>query len=85
MIEKPESVLRQEFIDSLVYLINNSQLSPFVVEPIIRDMLVDVQRLIKRQTENETRTYQEALEKEKEQSLKEETEAQEKPKRGRKK
>ena len=39
---KPDSIRRKELIDNIVKSINESMLPPFVVEPIVRDVLTQV-------------------------------------------
>ena len=65
MIEKPISVLRVEFIDALLFLVNNSELPPYVMEPILRDALMEVSRLTKEQFHNEQQEYQRLVAEEK--------------------
>ena len=61
MTEKPISILRMEFANSLVRLINDSGLPPYVVEPILKDVAVETGRLIKEQFEKDNAEYQRAL------------------------
>ena len=58
---KPMSVARSEFIQSLTKLINDSELPPFVVEAILKDLYADVRALTQRQLELDTKSYLEAL------------------------
>lgn len=60
-VTKPMSVARSEFIQSLARLINDSALPPFILEPILKDMLADVRALAQRQLEIDLKSYREAL------------------------
>ena len=60
-IEKPVSLLRADFINSLTILINNSHLSPFIVEPILRDFLGEVQKAANNQYELDRQRYENEL------------------------
>ena len=73
-IEKPTSVLREEFIQHLIGLINNANLPPYVIEPILKDALAEVQNLITIQTEKEKKEYYEALRQQEENQEEKETE-----------
>lgn len=61
MIDKPMSILREEFIDNLVGLINNSGLPLFVIEPILQGCLDDVKINARNQYEYEKMQYEQAL------------------------
>lgn len=62
-IGKPVSMIRMEFITALTELINNSNLPLFIIEPILKDMYNDVRIASQKQTEEEIRQYQKAIEK----------------------
>lgn len=57
-MNKPMSIVRQEFIESLTGLINESGLPAFVLEPILRDFHSDVKLLAQRQLESDLKNYQ---------------------------
>lgn len=59
-IKKPLSVLRAEFIASLTELINSSKLPPFIIEPILKDMYMDIKALSQRQLEIDVKEYEKA-------------------------
>lgn len=61
-VQKPITVARAEFISSMTSMINNSMLPPFIIEPILKDMLNDVRIMAQRQLEQDTKRYQDALE-----------------------
>lgn len=48
-MEKPITVARQEFIEELVKLINESGLPAFVISPILKDTLATVDQLAQQQ------------------------------------
>lgn len=63
-MNKPIMVSRQEFIENLVTLINQSNLPLIVIEPILQGVLSDVNKGIQQQYEKEKADYEEALKKE---------------------
>ena len=56
-IEKPITVARQELVDSLANCINNSNLPLFIVEPILKDVYLEVKSLTQKQYEAEKAEY----------------------------
>ena len=60
-IVKPVTLIRQEFIDTLVDEINNCQLPMFVIEPILQDLLDQVRTAAQKQYESDKRQYEEQL------------------------
>lgn len=60
-IMKPITVARSEFIGNLTTLINESGLPPFIIEPILKDMLYDVRVMAQRQLDKDMQTYHEML------------------------
>ena len=60
-IEKPITVVRQEFIDTLVDYINNCGLPLFIMEPILKDMYLEVKAMSQRQYETEKMQYENSL------------------------
>ena len=48
-IVKPITLIRQEFVDTLVEEINNCQLPMFVIEPILQDLLDQVKVMAQKQ------------------------------------
>jgi hypothetical protein len=61
-VQKPITVARADFISELTTLINNAGLPPFVVEPILKDMLYEVKALAQKQLEQDIEIYRKALE-----------------------
>lgn len=60
-VMKPITVARSEFINSLTTLINESGLPPFVIEPVLKDMLYDVRMMAQRQLDKDMQAYREML------------------------
>ena len=60
-IVKPVTLIRQEFIDTLVDEINNCQLPMFVIEPILQDLLDQVRTVAQKQYESDKKQYEEQL------------------------
>lgn len=56
-VQKPITVARAEFISGITSLINESGLPPFIIEPILKDMLYDVRVMAQRQLEQDTQRY----------------------------
>ena len=60
-IQKPITVARAEFVSGMTSLINNSGLPPFVIEPVLKDMLYDIRAMAQKQLEQDTAHYHEML------------------------
>ena len=60
-IVKPVTLIRQEFVDTLVEEINNCQLPMFVIEPILQDLLDQVRTVAQKQYESDKKQYEEQL------------------------
>lgn len=60
-INKPVMMLREEFIMNMSNLINTSGLPLFIVEPIVRDMLMEINMNVKKQYEMEKAQYEQAI------------------------
>lgn len=60
-IVKPITLIRQEFVDTLVEEINNCQLPMFVIEPILQDLLDQVKVAVKKQYETDKARYEAQL------------------------
>lgn len=60
-ISKPITVARVEFYDNLVNLTNNSMLPPYILEPILKDVYMEVKSMAQRQYESDKRAYEELL------------------------
>lgn len=62
-IVKPITLIRQEFVDTLVEEINNCQLPMFVIEPILQDLLDQVKVMVQKQYEADKIQYEAQLNK----------------------
>ena len=60
-IEKPITVARQEFIDKISDVINNCNLPLFIVEPIMRDVYLEIKSLSQKQYEMDKEEYESKL------------------------
>lgn len=60
-IEKPITMVRQEFIDALTNDVNNCNLPLFIVEPILKDIYLEVKSLLKKQCEIERAEYEQRM------------------------
>ena len=64
MIEKPIIILKKEFTDKVVELVNTSGLPLFVMEPILQNILNAVHMGIEQEYQNAKSEYEAALKKE---------------------
>ena len=60
-IVKPVTLIRQEFVDTLVKEINNCELPMFVIEPILQDLLDQVKVAAQKQYEADKAQYEAQL------------------------
>lgn len=60
-VNKPMSVMRQEFVEQLVESVNNCGLPLFVVEPILQDVLNAVKAAAQEQYKTEKAQYEKQL------------------------
>ena len=60
-IEKPITIIRQEFIDAISNDINNCNLPLFVIEPILRDVYLEIKTLSQKQYEMDKAEYESKL------------------------
>lgn len=59
-MNKPISVARVEFINSITRLISESGLQPYVLEPILRDVANDIKILTQKQYQEDLKKYQDS-------------------------
>lgn len=62
-IVKPITLIRQEFVNTLVEEVNNCQLPMFVIEPILQDLLDQVRVAAQKQYETDKTQYEAQLKK----------------------
>ena len=60
-IEKPITIIRQEFIDNISNDINNSNLPLFIIEPILKDVYLEIKTLSQKQYEIDKEEYESKL------------------------
>jgi hypothetical protein len=60
-IVKPVTLIRQEFVDTLVEEINNCPLPMFAIEPILQDLLDQVKVAAQKQYEADKTQYETQL------------------------
>ena len=61
IINKPITMLRQEFINNLTNTINKSKLSAFIIEPILKDFLEEIRIIAKKEYELDKKNYEDYL------------------------
>ena len=62
-IQKPITLLKQEFAEELIKYINDSSLPPFLIEYILRDIINKVHLASVQQLELDTKKYQDQISK----------------------
>ena len=60
-VQKPLTVLRDEFLEKLLYLCNNAGLPYFVIEGLLKDMITDVHAASIQQQKMERESYERAV------------------------
>lgn len=60
-VRKPMSVARRELADGIANLINNAGVPPFVVEPILADLLSQVREAAEEEYQEDYRAYNQKL------------------------
>lgn len=60
-IEKPIMMIRQDFIDTISDDINNCNLPLFIIEPILKDIYLEVKSLSQKQYEIEKMEYEKKM------------------------
>lgn len=59
-VVKPHTLLKEEFVRSLIDLCNNSGLPLFVMEYILRDVYLEVKNLAQKQYESDLLAYKQS-------------------------
>ena len=62
-MNKPSTIIYEEFKQNLATLINNSGLPAFVIEPVLRDFLNETRIMAQRQYQADKAEYENALNK----------------------
>lgn len=60
-MNKPASIIREELIGNIVGLINESNLPLFVIEPILKDLYLEVKDGARQQLESDRLEYQSSI------------------------
>lgn len=60
-IQKPISIIRKELIDGIRYIINDSHLPPYVVSPILKDIITELDIATENQYRTDMAEYQRKL------------------------
>lgn len=55
---KPVTIVRAEFISNLTELINTSMLPAFILEPILKDVYLEIKTVAQRQYESDMELYE---------------------------
>lgn len=63
MVNKPITIARQDFIDSIVDLCNNANLPYFCIESVLKDVLSEVHQACAKQLEMDKKKYEAELRK----------------------
>lgn len=62
-MNKPTTMLMEEYKQKLIEVTNGSNLPPFLMSYILRDLLTEVESVAKQMAEKEKQTYLEEVEK----------------------
>jgi hypothetical protein len=63
IIEKPITLVREDFINGVIDLCNDSGLPFFMIEDIMKDLIQQIHTAAQRQLEEDRKKYKEELEK----------------------
>jgi len=63
-MNKPITILKEEFVKQLSDLINNSGLAPIILEPIFKEVYGNINRMYKTQLESDKERYYSSLQQE---------------------
>ena len=58
---KPITLVREDFINNVIELVNNSGLPLFVVEDVLKNIVNDVSEAARQQLENDRQEYNQAM------------------------
>lgn len=73
-MNKPVSILREEFEQGLIQLINGSSLPPFVIEMTLKNYYLEVKELATKQAAQEKEQYNYQLSEEQKERVKDDAE-----------
>ena len=60
-MNKPITLMRQEFIENVVKTVNESKLPLIIIEPVMRNLLNEIQKSLKQQIEADRTEYERYL------------------------
>lgn len=60
-IQKPISIVREEFISRLIEIINQVHLPAFIIESVLKDLYLESKSMAKRQLEIDKEMYNHSL------------------------
>ena len=60
-MNKPSTIIYEEFKQSLANLINNSGLPAFVIEPVLQNFLNETRMIMQRQYQSDLAEYEKSL------------------------
>lgn len=60
-MQKPITLARQEFVEKIVSEVNKSELPLIIIEPVIKNLLDEIQKCIRNQAEAERIEYDKYL------------------------
>lgn len=60
-MNKPSTIIYEEFKQNLAALINNSGLPAFVIEPVLKDFLTETRIMVQRQYQADVVEYEKSL------------------------
>jgi hypothetical protein len=60
-MNKPSTIVYEEFKQELANLINKSGLPAFIIEPVLRDYLIEIKSLAQRQYQADKAEYEKSL------------------------
>ena len=58
---KPITFVYEELVDELTNIINNSKLPAFIIEPILKDLYLEIKAMAQRQLERDKEMYNQSL------------------------
>lgn len=61
-MNKPSTIIYEEFKQDLANLINKSGLPAFIIEPVLKDYLTEIKALAQRQYQMDKSEYEKSLE-----------------------
>lgn len=58
---KPITLVHEEFVSDLTNIINNSKLPAFIIEPILKDLYLEIKAMAQRQLSRDKEIYNQSL------------------------